>query len=274
MTDAASGVPLVAFLPSAWKPRHRDDLVRLGSDFDGGYVVTENIIGHTDFLIGLGVGTDWTFEEDIYKRKGCPVHCYDHSVGVGQFTINTIRSAKVILASPRIDHLRRISLSKILRPIKFRAFFSGNKKHFKEKIGDDTENSADFKKIFSRIPPTARVFIKMDIEGWEYNALGGLGDYCERVTGLAVEFHQVCYSLDEVRGHINNLEKFFNIVHVHVNNSGVTDERGIPELIEMTFESKTLSNFKESESQRKYPIDGIDLPNAVNNRDYKLEFRD
>lgn len=274
MNDAASGVPLVAFLPSAWKPRHRGDLVRLGSDFDGGYVVTENIIRHTDFLVGLGVGTDWTFEGDFHKRKGCPVHCYDHSIGVGQYTVDTVRNVKKFLRRPRLRYISQHYLSRIFLPLKYKSFFTGNKKHFKEEIGDDPEYHTDFNKIFSRIPATDKVFIKMDIEGWEYRALSGLEDHYDRLTGLVVEFHDLSTMLDIVRSHIIGLTKSFNIIHVHVNNYAGTDDRGIPNIIEVTFESKNFSLGTETQSERAYPVDGLDSPNIEHHTDYRLEFRD
>ena len=262
-----------AYLPSAWKPRHRDDLVRLGSVHDGGYVVTESIIKHTDFLVGLGIGTDWTFEQDFHNQKRCPVHCYDHTVSLRNFIRYAERELKYLVSNPRrISAIR--SYPSVLLAIKYKAFFSGKRKHFKEKIGDDPEHYTNFKKIFSRIPASDKVFIKMDIEGWEYRALPGLRDHYERLTGLTVEFHHVNTMLDTVRRHVSELTKSFDIVHVHVNNGCMTDERAVPYMIEMTFESKGLYQGPVRVSERTYPVDGIDSPNDAHRTDYRLEFRD
>jgi hypothetical protein len=113
----------------------------------------------------------------------------------------------------------------------------------------------------------------MDIEGWEYRALHGLKGYYERLTGITVEFHHVNTMIDTVRCHIDDLGKSFYLVHVHVNNHDETYERGIPATIEMTFESKELSPGQETPSERSYPAAGLDSPNLVHERDYKLEFR-
>src|SRR3990167_2000991 len=274
MNENTSGQPSVAYLPSAWKPRQCDDLVRLGSKHDGGYIVTENIIRLTDFLVGLGIGTDWTFEEDFHKRKGCPVHCYDHTISLSQFVKYAIRDVKLIIRTPRIINFRRLYMPNILLPLKYKTFFSGNRKHFKEKIGDDPGYHTDFRKIFSRIPGGDKVFIKIDIEGWEYRTLFGLKDYYERLTGLTVEFHHLNTMMDTVDSHINDLSKSFNIVHVHVNNYDGTDERRIPTTIEMTFESKEHSPGRNTPSERTYPVDGLDFPNLAHQTDYNLEFRD
>lgn len=274
MTGRMDATKPVAYLPKCWKPHHRDDLVRLGSMHDGGYIVTENIIRNTDFLVGLGVGTDWTFEEDFLKRNRCPVHCYDHTISLGLFTRNATRNMRIFLMTPRIGNFRTQYMPDILLPLKYVTFFSGNRKHFMEKIGDDPEYYTNFKKIFSRIPAEDKVFIKMDIEGWEYRALSGLRDYHERLTGFTVEFHHVSTMLDTVRRHVSELAKSFDIVHVHVNNGCMTDERGVPHMVEMTFESKGLYQGPVRVSERTYPVDGIDSPNDAHRTDYRLEFRD
>ena len=274
MNENTSELPTIAYLPSGWKPRHRDDLVRLGSKHDGGYVVTENIIRHTDFLIGLGVGTDWAFEENFHNRTGCPIHCYDHTISVSRLTIDAIRNLMIFPRTPGIREFRRFYLPHILLPVYYSMFFSGNRKHFKEKVGDDPEYFTDFGKIFSRIPGGDKVFIKMDIEGWEYRALHGLRDYYERLTGLIVEFHYLHTMMETVRKHISDLGKSFDIVHVHVNNHDGTGERGMPKTIEMTFESKEYPPVTEKPSDRTYPVDGIDFPNMEHLTDYGLLFRD
>ncbi|MEW6143612.1 MAG: FkbM family methyltransferase [Thermodesulfobacteriota bacterium] len=143
-----------------------------------------------------------------------------------------------------------------------------------EAIGDDPVSQTNFNKIFSRIPSTASVFIKMDIEGWEYQSLPGLEDYFDRITGIAVEFHHVDTMLEDVCRSVSNLEKSLDIVHVHINNGGVIDERGIPDTVEMTFENKRLNQEPTRSSERTYPVDGLDFPNVTDRKDYKLEFRD
>lgn len=273
MNENTSGQSGVAYLPSAWMPRHRDNLVRLGSDHDGGYIVTENIIGLTDFLVGLGIGTDWAFEADFYKRKGIPLHCYDHTMGLGRFTRDAIRNIRLFLTTPGIRNNGALFIRNILLPLQYGIFFSGKRRHFKEKIGDDPEYYTDFREIFSRIPDRDKVFIKMDIEGSEFRALHGLRGYYERLTGITVEFHHLTTMMDTVRRHVGDLGERFHIVHVHVNNFGGTDERGIPAIIEMTFESKEFSPGRDRPSERSYPVDGLDSPNAAHERDYRLEFR-
>lgn len=263
---------LVAHLPDCLKPRHRDDLVRLGSKHDGGYVVTESIIRHTDFVVGLGVGTNWKFEEDFYRLKKCPVHCYDHTISLGLFTMGSVRYTLDLLRPSRISNIRSFYDPVNLLPLKYSAFFRGKIRHFRERIGGGSESETDFKKIFSRIPDGDRVFIKIDIEGAEHHALSGLGDFQERITGLVIEFHHMIFLHDSVLKIISGIKEFFDIVHVHVNNHKGVDEGGMPDVIEVTFENKNLRRGDDAESGRRYPVEGLDSPNYVVYADFRLVF--
>ena len=55
-------------LPKYLQPHEVTDLVRLGKNNDGGYLVSKKDIKNTDNLISLGVSFDISFEKDI-KRK-------------------------------------------------------------------------------------------------------------------------------------------------------------------------------------------------------------
>ncbi len=143
-----------------------------------------------------------------------------------------------------------------------------------EKVGNDPENSSDFRKIFSRVPEGVRVYIKMDIEGGEYRVLSGLKEYYGRITGLVIEFHFMIFMYDVIYNRISELKRYFNIVHIHANNLGGIDRRGMPMTIEVTFENKRLFSGRNMESEREYPVESLDYANYIGFRDYKLEFGD
>ena len=50
------------------KPIKTSNLIRLGGNSDGGYVVNSDIIKKTDNLVSFGMGTDWSFELDYIKK--------------------------------------------------------------------------------------------------------------------------------------------------------------------------------------------------------------
>lgn len=256
----------IARLPLVWKPKYRGDLIRLGSVHDGGYIVTETAVRGTGVLVGLGLERNWAFEEEFHRIAGCAVHCYDHTVGFDKF----LRSA-YFLAKAYIKRRAPLDKEGIMLPFRFRKFFSGRRIHYAEKVGPGNGDS-DFRKIFSRIPEGKTVFMKIDIEGWEYSTLSGILEYSPRITGLVVEFHHVSSLGYAAESGIRELSGCFDIVHVHVNNHDPTDENGIPMTIEVTFENKSLRGGPSVESGRDYPVDGLDSPNNSSLPDYRLEF--
>jgi len=240
--------------------------MRLGSEHDGGYVVTETAVRGTGVLVGLGVGSNWTFEEEFHRIAGCAVHCYDHTVGFGGFLESAYLHAK--------DYLRgRTPLDKgmITLPFRFGKFFSGKRRHYTEKVGTGNGDS-DLKTIFLRVPEGKAVFIKMDIEGWEYSAISGILEYSPRITGLVVEFHHVGSLGGAAESGIRELGRRFDIVHVHVNNHDDLGEDGLPTTIEVTFENKSLRKEPAAGSRRDYPVPGLDSPNNPSLPDYLIEF--
>ena len=63
------------------RPVKTFELVRLGRDMVGGYIVDLGMIEKTDILITLGVGPEWSFESDFLKMKNnCKVYIYDHNL--------------------------------------------------------------------------------------------------------------------------------------------------------------------------------------------------
>ena len=68
-------------LPKSYKPDGSFDLIRLGSDNDGGYLVDPKSIENSAALLALGIGRNWSFEKDFIERKKVKVHAYDYSIG-------------------------------------------------------------------------------------------------------------------------------------------------------------------------------------------------
>ena len=54
-----------AKLPNFFKYKTARDLIRLGHDHDGGYIVSRSDIINSDALVSLGLGYDWSFEIDF-----------------------------------------------------------------------------------------------------------------------------------------------------------------------------------------------------------------
>ena len=54
-------------LPKIFRPFECLQLIRLGKDNDGGYIVNKHDVDKTDLLISFGIGNDWSFEKVFLK---------------------------------------------------------------------------------------------------------------------------------------------------------------------------------------------------------------
>ena len=65
-------------IPSVLKPKKEYKLIRVGNNFDGGYLVGSASLQHAEILISFGICDDWTFEKDFrLKNNKCEIFCYD-----------------------------------------------------------------------------------------------------------------------------------------------------------------------------------------------------
>ena len=70
----------IAKVPKIFQPFYCHDLIRLGKDHDGGYLVNRRDIERTQLLISLGVGTDISFERAFANINSCKVQAYDREI--------------------------------------------------------------------------------------------------------------------------------------------------------------------------------------------------
>ena len=228
-------------LPKFLQPFYCKDLVRLGKDNDGGYLINQQDILNTDTLLSLGIGEDWSFEEEFTGVKGCSLIAYDGSLSADKLAANA--------------DLRKRYLN----------FFSGNRGHVDKNIGIGIKDI-----LFESVLTGEKTFLKCDIEGSEYGILEDIIKYTKRFTGMVIEFHD-----------INKQENFYSIinfiskidqklVHIHVNNYSycITDTGCIPNVLELTFTSS--SNIK-LEKIITLP-NSLDMPNNPEDEEFKIIF--
>ena len=51
------------------KPFNLGNLVRLGGNKDGGYLLSNKSLSKCNFLISIGISYNWDFEKDFLKKK-------------------------------------------------------------------------------------------------------------------------------------------------------------------------------------------------------------
>ena len=242
------------------KPEHLYDLIRLGKNNDGGYLVEKNSFKSSKALISFGLSFDWSFEKDFHSfHNKAPIHCYDHTVkysGIKKF------SRRSLLNIFNIKYLSLLGFKKIIKNFflsrDYKKFFTDNRVHFRSAIGIGT-NLVSIDDVFDRIA-TDHVFLKIDIEGSEYRILNDILRVQEKLSGLIIEFHNIDSHMEVILNFINNLSSL-KIVHIHGQNPGgkdYLDSKGDPIQIEVTFSNE--KNYLDIQAQIPHPLDQVSDP--------------
>lgn len=223
-------------------------LIRLGRDYDGGYLVEKNAVDKSKFLVGMGLNDDWSFEKDFVALNKVGVHVYDHTVNK-YFWKLYYRNIYLALRYK----FRNEPLKRLLKYFKYRWFFR-NKEHFKECIGKNTS----LEKVISRIN-TFPIFLKIDIEGSEYKILDELLYYSDKISGAVIEFHDVDVHLEKIYEFVSLFE--LQLVHIHGNNYGGQSLLRYPLVIEMTFAKDPVPTSND-DPILPHPLDRANNPHA------------
>ena len=255
------------------KPIKTSNLIRLGRNHDGGYIVDYEIIKNCNTLITFGLGPDWSFELDyIKKNKEIKIYMYDHTVSSYPYIkdvwkyfrrLITFR-AKFESVSNRIKYLYNY--------LKF--LNSQNVIFFKEKITYPIRNKkdTDVKKAFSRMTNNTDVTLKCDIEGSEFEIIDQIVNYSDRIKMLIFEFHWLNYNEEIFLDSVKKLQKHFDIIHIHGNNHASKINTGLPIALEITLLNKKYTPEKV-EYVYKFPIKGLDYPNNPTKQDLFFSFQ-
>jgi hypothetical protein len=259
-------------LPNNLKPIFVDDkdLVRLGSIDDGGYVVPIETVKSSSSLISFGVSDNWDFEKDFLKRSSAYVFAYDYTI-TDKFWL--LRFKRDLIKFLQLKIFKPKKLYKMFQYIDFLLFFKINKKNrfYLEKVGKGEDCLSLNKIIEDHFKAENNIFLKIDIEGSEYEILEDILYNKDIIQGIVIEFHDVTKNLDKILHFIEKLNSDLYLVHIHGNNYTVKELDKFPEAIELTFSKKTLhSNSKLN--NKEYPLRNLDFPNSRRSPDIKISF--
>lgn len=252
------------------KPTPTSKMVHLGNKFDGGYVISSEAITNSNYLVSFGLGYDFSFERDFKNmrtqaKRVTQVDVYDHTVSRPNFLkLVVFKFISVLRPSSTRFKNYKIWLHD------YREFFKENN-HLKRKIVNIAKNKTEISAI-NTIPKDATddVFLKIDIEGGEYDVLEALINIFPRITGMAIEFHNVSTNFKDFECLIKKLQEKHNLIYVHANNYSDLSSVGIPEVLEISFIRKDLdSNFVELS---KINTKDFDFANSVRRPSYVLHF--
>lgn len=185
------------------------DLVRIGGDGDGGYLLPDNL-NDVKYCFSPGVSQVADFEAHLSKQYGIKSFMADASVNKPPFNDDNFYFSSKFLGSASDPDF--ITLSDWVRDC----------------IGDDSSEK----------------ILQMDIEGGEYDVLAyESAETLKQFSTLIIEFHTMqtmaeYYFLKMVSAIFEKLYLNFSIAHVHPNNAvPVQDFDGVlvPRIMEVTF---------------------------------------
>lgn len=241
-------------LPKEFLPKSQFDLIRLGEDNDGGYLICKNSYEESKFLIGLGINDDWSFEKNFQK---------DFIGFDDQLSIK-------FLTKKFFMNVIMLRLNKITPSFIKIFYFIRNRKFFVRKIVNSYDNTKfNFISLNSIIKNycnlNKNIFLKVDIEGSEYRILDQIIQNESKLSGLIIEFHNIDLHIDRIINFINIFS--LELVHIHGNNFGKLNSNNDPYIIELSFSRNPYVVNKKS----KLP-NALDMPNDAVNEEINLSF--
>ena len=228
-------------LPKIFQPFQCEDLIRLGKNNDGGYLVNKQDVINSKNLLSLGIGEDWSFEKDFIFINDCKLNAYDNS-----------------LNKSRMQNNKALEDS-------YNAFFLGNKYHVEKNIGTGLNDLS-----FDAVSTEKNTFLKCDIEGAEYDILFDLTKLTKQYTGMVIEFHEI-NKPDNFHNLINFISKVdHKLVHIHINNYFYykTDSGCVPDILELTFTSSS----NVSLSRNITLPNKLDMQNNPEDKEFRILF--
>lgn len=215
-------------IPKFLKRELTTSLIRLGRNNDGGYLTSSEDVKMADLLVSMGINDDWSFEHDFIEINSIPLSAYDGSISGKIFFKHILNS------------LKKLRINSLLRSIKtykkYKEFFKGQNIHHELYVTNYTclqNKKICIKDIFDKYEYCQNIFLKIDIEGFEYRILDEISRNADKICGLIVEFHDCDLHQDRIK---NFIEQFpLNLVHVHPNNCSDISPDGVPHVLEISF---------------------------------------
>ena len=258
-------------LPKIFKPykSSKKNLIRVGPNIDGGYIIDKRVINKIKTLITCGLNDDWEFEKEFLKiNPHCKILAFDHTVN-RKFWVNRFKKDLISFFL-----LRKLSLKKILdifKYVNYIIFFKKSNKHYIKKIVLNKKNKKEIS-IRKVLKNQKNILLKIDIEGDEYKILKAINKDFDEIYLLIIEFHNIHKNINKIKKFLTKSR--FKLIHIHGNNFAGVNKNKDPNVVEMTMLNSKRFKLSKSKSDSKYPIYGLDYKNFKRRNDIELNFND
>eukprot|EP00833_Pecoramyces_ruminatium_P000635 jgi/Orpsp1_1/1174667/evm.model.c7180000050909.1 len=222
------------------------EVIRMGSNNEGGYVIPLVALEASDVLMGYGINDDISFEREFSHRYNKTSYGFDCGV------------KNIETGDPNCHFFSEcIGTSKYL----YKSQTSSGK------ISTFSEQRQRFNLI------NKKYFIKMDIEGAEFSVMNDILKYSNDITGIAIEIHMNrAKSREKMLNLLTSLDENFVLIHLHGCNcyNPKPEYYKIPPLIQFTYVNKNLIDSYQISKNQKHPLP-IDQPDIWNLPDVEFE---
>jgi FkbM family methyltransferase len=221
---------------SILQPLQFTDEIRLGSKHDGGYVVPRFSVVSSTALISLGYGHDSRFERDFLKvAPKAKCYLFESSIGFKSLIHNFVKAFFEKALKQRAFPLYKLKCIVLY----FQTRLTPRMRYFKKEVRSEksTTEQVTISTVLQKVDTNLNHFIKMDIEGGEYELLASsnLGN----PQAMIIEFHSINERYDEFTSRVEDLKLNYLIAHIHLNNFANV-YFGVPDVIEVTFVRKDI----------------------------------
>jgi hypothetical protein len=225
--------------------------LRMGCEYDGGYVINEILLKKSTGLINIGVGGNDTFEEEWFKATNTPVEMFDESWDC-----------------PNI-------CAKFPDDVDKKIFYT------KKNVGNEESNIP----LRDILRDKQDVLLKVDIEGGEYTVFDNI--MLDNVSGLILEVHGLqnptCQQklselvllnfrdlvLFHIHSNVHGGTFTYQTPFIHNNQQGMLEAKEFPNVLELTFVHSKFVEEKKLETS-KFPDERYDRTNNINYPDINL----
>jgi hypothetical protein len=209
---------------------------------------------------------DWSFEKAFKLQKPeITIDAYDYSMSPSAVVL---RAAKTIVKAA----LFRTSPGHAVQILRETVDYFTTMHHFIRRVSPTRIDERDItiEEVFSRAPRGKRIFLKIDIEGSEYDVIPDVLRYSRDLTGMIIEFHDTGRLRTKFKQRVEAILEKFEIVHIHGNNWAGVAADGLPDVLELTFVNKEYCPVF-APRREALPLE-IDQPNHPDRPDLSIIF--